>query len=230
MYIARDGGKWGYRLREGEMKTEPNGYRPWLSYTGENGRYLSDEVGWGEFGSKENLAHNLGEGSVGNVMNRLSEQKNPFTRADWNIDPSDYLKEGILFAVPVGEVFNGVRYLYRLTSLQRSRIFWAGGTNVAGKAAEQYALKTGGITLGSTQAGQNLTGLAGKYPWAGAGNAKYMWSRLSATYAKGVRTNSVTVFLTQESRYARNIWNTVEKPILQQNGIKIIEKIQGIHW
>jgi len=47
------------------------------------------------------------------------------------------------------------------------------------------------------------------------------WGRLSATYAKGVPKGSqVNVFLNNPS--PTGIWNTIEKPILQQRDILIL--------
>jgi hypothetical protein len=51
-----------------------------------------------------------------------------------------------------------------------------------------------------------------------------MWARLSSAYAKSIpKGSTVHVFLNNPS--PTGIWNTIERPILLQRGIKIIEHI-----
>ena len=93
----------------------------------------------------------------------------------------------------------------------------------SGKGTEAFALKQGYKTLGQTKAGINLDKLikSKNIPWDGAGNAKDMWSRLSAAYAKSVPNGStVRVFLNNPD--VASIWLRTEYPILRDKGVKII--------
>jgi len=84
-------------------------------------------------------------------------------------------------------------------------------------AATSYAKSTGQTTLGMTRAGQNLQNLitSMNIPWS---EARPMWARLSTVYAKG--TKSSAHFFGAEN--AGSIWMQFEKPILINNGVKII--------
>jgi hypothetical protein len=94
---------------------------------------------------------------------------------------------------------------------------------------EARAINEGFTTLSQTRAGQNLMKMTEGMPYYPAMNgqpasqAYLWWSRLSATYAKGIpKGSNVNVFLNNPS--PAGIWNAVEKPLLQQRGINIIYK------
>ena len=89
---------------------------------------------------------------------------------------------------------------------------------------EAKAIEQGFQTLSQTRAGQNLMKLTEGMPYYPGSQAYNWWARLSATYAKGIPMGStVNVFLNNPS--ATGIWNAVEKPLLQQRGITIIENV-----
>jgi hypothetical protein len=97
----------------------------------------------------------------------------------------------------------------------------------SGAGTEAKAIEAGFQTLGQTRAGKNLQKLTKGMEYYGpmngqpASQAWQWWSRLSATYAKGVQEGStVNVFLNNPS--PSSIWLNVEKPILQQRGVNII--------
>jgi len=112
---------------------------------------------------------------------------------------------------------------YSLAAKTSSRAFFSGA------GTEARAIGEGFTTLSQTRAGQNLMKMTEGMPYYPAMNgqpasqAYLWWSRLSATYAKGIpKGSNVNVFLNKPSPLG--IWNTVEKPILQQRGINIIYK------
>jgi hypothetical protein len=91
----------------------------------------------------------------------------------------------------------------------------------SGAGTESRAIQEGYTTISQTRAGQNLMKLTEGMPYYPGSQAYNWWARLSATYAKGVPQGSkVNVFLNNPS--STGIWNTVERPILQQRGIQII--------
>jgi hypothetical protein len=95
----------------------------------------------------------------------------------------------------------------------------------SGAGTEAKAIEAGFQTLGQTRAGKNLQNLITNknIPWEGAGNAEYMWNRLSATWAKGVPNgSSVPVFLNNPR--PGSIWFQTELPILQSKGVNLIYK------
>jgi hypothetical protein len=98
------------------------------------------------------------------------------------------------------------------------RVFWSGGEE-AMNAAANYAKSTGGTTLEMTRAGQNLQNLimTRNIPWS---EAKPMWERLSSVYARGA--NGTVHFFPGTTVNPGSIWLNVEKPILINNGVKII--------
>lgn len=73
--------------------------------------------------------------------------------------------------------------LGRAAAAGRGRVFWSGGEG-AMNAAMEYAQANGMTTLEMTRAGQNLAKLTKGIPWE---QAKPMWERLSAAYAKGAK-------------------------------------------
>lgn len=70
-----------------------------------------------------------------------------------------------------------------------------------------------------TRAEQNLQKLiqTKNIPWL---EARPMWQRLSTVYAKGTR--GAVHFFSGTTVNPRSIWLNVEKPILLNNGVKII--------
>ena len=113
------------------------------------------------------------------------------------------------------KVYNAIQ-AGRRAAKTNGRVFWSGGDDVM-NAATTYAKNTGQTTLGMTRAGQNLQNLitSKNIPWS---EARPMWARLSTVYAKG--TKGSAHFFGAEN--AGSIWIQFEKPILINNGVKII--------
>jgi hypothetical protein len=135
------------------------------------------------------------------------------------LEQSNILFDLITLGTGIKAVFSISKTLImKRTAKTSSRAFFS-GTGTEAKAIEQ-----GFQTLSQTRAGQNLMKLTegmSYYP----GSQSYNWlARLSATYAKGIPNgNTVNAFLNNPS--ATGIWNAVEKPLLQQRGITIIENV-----
>ena len=93
----------------------------------------------------------------------------------------------------------------------------------SGIGTEARAIKEGFTTLSQTRAGQNIMKMTKGMPYYPGSQAYNWWARLSSTYAKGIpKGSNVNVFLNNPS--PTGIWNTVEKPILQQRSINITYK------
>jgi hypothetical protein len=112
--------------------------------------------------------------------------------------------------------YAGFRYL--AAAKLSSRAFWAGA------GTEASALEKGFLTLSQTRAGQNLIKLTEGMPFYPGSQSYNWWAKLSKAYVKGIpKGSTVHVFLKNPS--ATSIYNMVEKPILESNGIKIIEHV-----
>ncbi len=127
------------------------------------------------------------------------------------------------FGNPCLDEENAITYRDWVVSLNRDakgggRVFWSGGDN-AMNVAMNYAKSTGGTTLEMTRAGQNLQNLitTRNIPWS---EARPMWERLSSVYARGA--NGTVHFFPGATVKPESIWLNIEKPILINNGVKII--------
>ena len=97
------------------------------------------------------------------------------------------------------------------------RVFWSG--EGAMNTAMNYAKSTNGTTLEMTRAGQNLQKLiqTRNIPWS---EARPMWQRLSTKFAQGAEGS--VHFFPGTTVNPGSIWLNVEKPILINNGVRII--------
>lgn len=101
------------------------------------------------------------------------------------------------------------------TNKSFERVFWAGGED-AMNAAMKFAKANGLESLEMTRAGQNLRKLTLGMPWE---EARPMWERLSAVYAKGAKG---TVHVIQNESIGirlNSIWTKIEYPILKNKNI-----------
>jgi RHS repeat-associated protein len=98
-------------------------------------------------------------------------------------------------------------------------VFWSGAGDMRVKrAAENWAREHGATTLEMTGKGSQLERHAQKLDWE---EAKPAWKKLSRQFAKEAANgpnNVVHVFVNAEQGVSpTSIWNTVEKPLLDQN-------------
>jgi hypothetical protein len=102
----------------------------------------------------------------------------------------------------------------------KGRVFWSGNGNPAVfDEATKFAQANGMTTLEMTRAGQNLTKLTQGMPWE---QAKPMWERMSAAYAKGA-TGDIHVFHNATGGInMKSVWGSVEYPILKSKNANII--------
>ena len=99
------------------------------------------------------------------------------------------------------------------------RVFWSGGSNVAGKAAETFARANGMKTLEMTLQGKLLTSLTNATSFK---TMEPFWKYASASYARGA-TGTVNVFHNASSGVRlKSVWKTIEYPILKNNNNNII--------
>lgn len=110
--------------------------------------------------------------------------------------------EGIVALGNIGKFF------VKPAASQLTRVFWSGGVL---EEAMNFAKANGMTTLEMTRAGRNLSELTKNMSWE---EAKPLWERLSATYAKGAK-GPVHVFQNAKNGISiESVWSTVEYPIL----------------
>jgi RHS repeat-associated protein len=100
------------------------------------------------------------------------------------------------------------------------RVFWSGGQVAKGSAAE-FAAINGMKTLEMTTTGSIMNTLS---PYLPRAVSNPIWNNLSKNFAKGA-SGEVNFFTTFTGPRATSVWLNVEKPILQSNGVKIIEHV-----
>jgi RHS repeat-associated protein len=100
------------------------------------------------------------------------------------------------------------------------RVFWSGGKLAKGEAAS-FAAANGMKTLEMTPAGSIMNTVS---PFLPKSITTPIWNNLSSNFAKGA-AGEANFFTTVAGPKATSIWSTVEQPILQSNGVKIITNI-----
>ncbi|TRX51638.1 hypothetical protein FNH22_24055 [Fulvivirga sp. M361] len=98
-----------------------------------------------------------------------------------------------------------------------SRAFWSGG-NVAKNTAASFAKSNGMKTLEMTARGRIMNTLNPVLPRS---VSSPIWRSLSTNFAKGAK-GQAHFFTTPAGPRSGSIWLNIEKPILQQNGVRII--------
>ena len=120
-------------------------------------------------------------------------------------------------------VLSGVSWLTRgiRASRNASRVFWS-GTNATGQsaklAAESLARSQGSVTLEMTLPGKILDSVSPLLPRSMTGP---MWTRLSMGFANGAKGQATAVLGSKLN--PSGVWSTIEKPILERNGVSILE-------
>lgn len=94
-------------------------------------------------------------------------------------------------------------------------------TSEAAAAAEEYAAANGGSTISSTLGGQVLRATDGITRAVSPRLNYWLWSNGSRYFAEGVTWGTAHVFLRNPN--PMGIWQQVERPVLVQRGIEIIE-------
>lgn len=123
---------------------------------------------------------------------------------------TSYEMQAALMFLPVGEALQGMRFA--------GRVFWTGGEKAMEEAAK-YAALHGFKTLEMTIQGKILSTLTKATSFK---ITKPLWRIASANFARGA-TGAVDVFINAAKLNEEGIWMTIEKEILENNGIKIFE-------
>jgi RHS repeat-associated protein len=90
-------------------------------------------------------------------------------------------------------------------------VFWSGGAE-AQAAAEAFALANNGVTIGMTEAGQELAALTEGMDWSAA---RPLWNALSAEFA-GAAAGDITAFISSSASLSSIFFET-ELGILLEN-------------
>jgi RHS repeat-associated protein len=125
--------------------------------------------------------------------------------------------------IPVGEITK-LRYLKfaaRLFKAKRGLVFWSGGEEVAGITAKAYAKLFGGKTLEMTLKGKYLEILT---KIKGYEAVKPLWEKASAEFAKTAQ-GEINVFINPARLRTDGVWLGIEKKILEENRVNIIEHL-----
>jgi YD repeat-containing protein len=121
--------------------------------------------------------------------------------------------------IPIAPEVKGASLFGKATG----RIFWSGGEEAMNLAAK-FGRETGGRTLEMTLPGRFLTKLTNLTSFK---FTEPLWKYSSKLFANGAR-GEANLFLKYNRLRPNGIWNMLEKPILQNNGVRILtNKIGG---
>jgi hypothetical protein len=98
-------------------------------------------------------------------------------------------------------------------------VFWSGYPE-AQTAAIEFAEATGGSTIEGMLGGSVLNATNGVTRAISGRFNDFLWNRASTYFAEGA-SGTAAAFL-KESIRPGSAWETIEKPILQQSGVKIV--------
>ena len=126
---------------------------------------------------------------------------------------SDYSIDTIL-----GSVFTaGAGLIKSFSSIEKTRVFWSGGFDVAGEAAMRWAKANNGTTLEMTNIGKLLEKTGSLLPRK---FESFLWNKASANFARNAK-KSIEVFHNSAGIRVKSVWAKTEYPILQSNGVNI---------
>ncbi|WP_443946591.1 RHS repeat-associated core domain-containing protein [Pedobacter sp. AW1-32] len=134
----------------------------------------------------------------------------PLQDANWIIDLAT---GGIISLVKTGAALTATN--------AGGRVFWSGG-NIAKDAALEFAKSNGMKTLEMTTRGRIMNAIS---PYLSRSISNPIWNSLSRSFAEGAR-GEVNFITTSLGPRPTSIWMTIEKPILEQNGVNIITHIK----
>ncbi len=118
-------------------------------------------------------------------------------------------------AVAVGKI--AFKTAGRSAAKASGRVFWSGG-NAAKNTAAGFAKSNGMKTLEMTKKGRVMNALNPILPRS---VSSPIWRNLSTNFAKGAK-GEAHLFTTPIGPRPGSIWLSIERPILQQNGVRII--------
>ena len=147
------------------------------------------------------------------TMRKHAGNDNPYMFSNSELNDAVLTEFELLsYFVPVGEVFQGLKWTVRgFESFYKSRAFWSGA------GSELKAIERGFQVLGQTRAGQNLIKLTSDMVYKPGSQAYKMWARLSVAFAKGAR-GEIHVFQNATHGVSMDsIWRLYEYPALLAN-------------
>ena len=160
-------------------------------------------------------------------MNNPSAQSYASIKNGWMTNGQARNGDGIVFGLlgagSLAKVGWSVGKWALLGGRNANRVFWSGASTTgvsAGVAAQSYAIGGRAITLEMTAIGKALNSASRVVPYK---VLKPLWNKASAIFAHGARGQAV-VFRGVQSN-PNGIWAVIERPILERNSVKIIEKI-----
>ncbi|KIO74578.1 hypothetical protein TH53_25640 [Pedobacter lusitanus] len=122
---------------------------------------------------------------------------------------------GFAYEYVGAKVLSGVSSLF--TASETGRVFWSGG-EVAKTAAADFAKANGMKTLEMTTTGRAMNSIS---PYLPRSATNPVWNSLSRSFANGA-SGEAHFFTIPAGPRSGSIWLNVEKPILEQNAVKII--------
>jgi len=102
------------------------------------------------------------------------------------------------------------------------RVFWSGGMEVSGQAAQKFALDHGLQTLETTWQGRTLSFVDRMFSGGAPSKFTYkIWGGLSRNWARGAE-GAAHIFHNPNGIRLGSQWSKIEYPILKQKGIQLI--------
>jgi len=138
------------------------------------------------------------------------------TNSELLVRPQSGAIEPMDFSSPLFPA-SGIFKSLSASSAAAPRVFWSGG-DVAKGAAADFAASNGMKTLEMTTTGSIMNTISPVLPRS---ISNPIWNRLSSNFASGA-SGEVNFFTTTAGPRANSIWTTVERPILESNGVNII--------
>ena len=154
-----DNGQFKYIRRTKDNTIRIKGDRPFLKYIAEDGQVLSDKIGWGGYGSPENLAHNTGRDFGGLLSNIEQQHYGPFANDRYGHgDPAAVLAElGKQHLIGLG-VGAAIGYAFRAFSPTMVTVYR--GTKFEN---EMKTIKSGYLFGNPNRIGPGKTGFGAKF-------------------------------------------------------------------
>jgi hypothetical protein len=178
----------------------------------EQAKLHTNEVNWS---TPRAVAANILESGniIGAGMDVKSSFENGTDRKGYSMSP----EQALFKATSTALLFTPIKFTPTATT---GRVFWSGG-NVAKTSATDFAATNGMKTLEMTPVGKIMEIAS---PYIPNSISAPIWNKLSTNFAKGA-TGEANVFLRAAGPRPTSIWITLEKPILEQKGVKIATRI-----
>lgn len=182
----------------------------YINFKAENGETITHEL------AVKQTSETIENGSEVGYSNTSRE---PGIMHTTNIKPTSGAMTSMEFSSPFFPTAWAVKLLSAVSGVA-GRVFWSGG-DIAKNAAAEFAVANGMKTLEMTATGSFMNAVS---PYLPRTITNPIWDNLSRNFAKGAE-GEVNFFTTATGARPTSIWDTVEKPILESNGVNIITNI-----